>query len=60
MDCALDALKIVLATKSTQQMQIPPQISGLYQQSRAGFPLGFGHASSYVGKGVALIGYAYD
>lgn len=37
--------------------QLPPQISGLYGNSRAGFPLGFGHASSYAGCGVVLIGY---
>lgn len=39
--------------------QLPPQITGLYGKSRAGFPLGFGHASSYVGRGVALIGSVY-
>lgn len=37
--------------------QLPPEIIGLYGKSRAGFPLGFGHASSYVGRGVALVGY---
>lgn len=36
--------------------QLPPQITGLYGKSRAGFPLGFGHASSYAGRGVVLIG----
>lgn len=36
--------------------QLPPKLISLYNNSRAGFPLGFGHANSYVRHGVALIG----
>lgn len=35
---------------------LPANIAGVYQKSRAAFPLGFGHSSSYVANGVALIG----
>lgn len=36
----------------------PPAIKGVIEKSRGAFPLGFTHASSYVGQGVALIGDA--
>lgn len=36
--------------------QLPPTISGFDIESRAAFPLGFGHATNYVSKGVALVG----
>lgn len=36
--------------------QIPPKVHKIYNNSRAAFPLGFGHASTYVRQGVALIG----
>lgn len=53
---AMGAVRTILNTHSPAVRQLPPQIIGLYGKSRAGFPLGFGHASSYAGRGVVLIG----
>lgn len=39
-------------------MKHPPAIKSVVDKSRGAFPLGFAHASSYVGHGVALIGDA--
>lgn len=47
----------VLASKS-KITQLPPSVIKLQENSRAAFPLGFGHASSYVCNGAALIGDA--
>lgn len=54
---AMGTVQSIFNNNSSVIQQIPPQISGLYGKSRAGFPLGFGHASSYVDRGAALIGY---
>lgn len=48
----------VLPFKKNQMQQLPPQVLKVQEKSRAAFPLGFGHASSYVCGGAALIGDA--
>lgn len=52
----MQGIKTILNNESHIVRQLPPQITGLYEASRAGFPLGFGHASGYIDTGVALIG----
>lgn len=48
----------VLQFNKNQIQQFPPRVVMLQEGSRAAFPLGFGHASSYVCGGAALIGDA--
>jgi ubiquinone biosynthesis monooxygenase Coq6 len=48
----------VLALNKNKIQQLPPKVVKLQDKSRAAFPLGFGHASSYVCGGAALIGDA--
>ncbi|XP_063908111.1 ubiquinone biosynthesis monooxygenase COQ6, mitochondrial isoform X2 [Zophobas morio] len=43
---------------STSMTQCPPKVLGCDIKSRAMFPLGIGHATNYVSKGVALVGDA--
>lgn len=56
-EMAMGTMRSILNSNADIVRQLPPQITGLYGKSRAGFPLGFGHASSYVGRGVVLVGY---
>lgn len=55
-DVAMNSVASFLGTDPQAGRQLPPKLSSLYNDSRAGFPLGFGHADSYVRRGVALIG----
>lgn len=48
----------VFALNRNKIQQLPPRVMKLQEGSRAAFPLGFGHASSYVCGGAALIGDA--
>lgn len=48
----------VLSLNKNKIQQLPPRVVKLQDGSRAAFPLGFGHASSYVCGGAALIGDA--
>lgn len=55
----LEALNSFMGRNSAQQLrQYPPKVQGIVEKSRACFPLGFLHASSYVTAGAALIGDA--
>lgn len=48
----------VLVLNKNKMQQLPQKVVKLQDKSRAAFPLGFGHASSYVCGGAALIGDA--
>lgn len=48
----------VFSLNKNKIQQLPPRVVKLQDGSRAAFPLGFGHASSYVCGGAALIGDA--
>ncbi|XP_076257891.1 ubiquinone biosynthesis protein COQ6, mitochondrial isoform X2 [Rhynchophorus ferrugineus] len=54
----LDTALRMLNCSSVEQKQSPPKIEGIEPNSRACFPLGFGHSSQYIRKGVALVGDA--
>lgn len=53
---ALQQLLQGLSMQSEIARQLQPSISGVVAGSRAAFPLGFGHATSYIANGVALVG----
>jgi ubiquinone biosynthesis monooxygenase Coq6 len=54
----MKAVEGVLSMNRNKIQQFPPKVVKLQEGSRAAFPLGFGHASSYVCGGAALIGDA--
>ncbi|XP_046751090.1 ubiquinone biosynthesis monooxygenase COQ6, mitochondrial isoform X1 [Diprion similis] len=55
---ALGQLLEGLSLHSGFTRQLQPSIRGIVEGTRAAFPLGFGHAASYVKPGVALVGDA--
>ncbi|XP_034100732.1 ubiquinone biosynthesis monooxygenase COQ6, mitochondrial [Drosophila albomicans] len=58
-DKALQALNAFFGHQGSQhQRQYPPRVCGVQERTRATFPLGFLHASSYVCNGAALVGDA--
>ncbi|XP_030380642.1 ubiquinone biosynthesis monooxygenase COQ6, mitochondrial [Scaptodrosophila lebanonensis] len=58
-DKAVQALNAFFGHTSAQHhRQYPPRVCNVKERSRATFPLGFLHASSYVCRGAALVGDA--
>lgn len=57
-DNLMKTVESVLALNKNKIQQLPPRVIKLQEGSRGAFPLGFGHASSYVCGGAALIGDA--
>lgn len=57
-DNVMKAVDSVLSFGKNKIQQFPPTVTKVQEGSRAAFPLGFGHASSYVCGGAALIGDA--
>lgn len=57
-DKALSTLNSIMGRNLSTIRQYPPRVCGVFDKSRATFPLGFLHASSYICTGAALIGDA--
>lgn len=57
-DTVLKGLGTFIGTNTTTIDMLPPQVVGVKDKSRAGFPLGFGIYSKYVTQGAVLIGDA--
>jgi ubiquinone biosynthesis monooxygenase Coq6 len=57
-DNVMKTVEGILALNKNKIQQFPPKVVKVQDGSRAGFPLGFGHASAYVCGGAALIGDA--
>ncbi|XP_070167133.1 ubiquinone biosynthesis monooxygenase COQ6, mitochondrial [Polyergus mexicanus] len=60
-ESGMHALRQLLANLSLQtgvSRQLQPSVAAIVEGSRAAFPLGFGHAASYVQQGTVLVGDA--
>ena len=55
---ALEQLLQSLSLQTGVTRQLPPSVSKIVEDSRAAFPLGFGHSTCYVKPGTVLVGYA--
>lgn len=58
-ESGMAALRQLLQTLSLQtgaHRQLPPSVASIVEGSRAAFPLGFGHATSYIHSGAVLVG----
>ena len=58
-ESGMHTLRQLLAGLSLQtgvSRQLQPSVAAIVEGSRAAFPLGFGHAASYVQPGTVLIG----
>lgn len=55
---AMDTFKSIMGNNMGESPQFPPRITGLIEKSRAAFPLGFSHNSTYVTRGAAIVGDA--
>ncbi|XP_063700227.1 ubiquinone biosynthesis monooxygenase COQ6, mitochondrial [Culicoides brevitarsis] len=55
---AMDTFKSIFGNNMGEGPQFPPKIVGVVDKSRAAFPLGFSHNSTYVMQGAAIVGDA--
>nr|CAD7440132.1 unnamed protein product [Timema bartmani] len=53
----LDSILDSLMLRSSAVRQLQPSVAEIEPDSRASFPLAFGHSTRYVGAGVVLIGF---
>lgn len=57
-DDVMKSVHKLIKTTTGQRLEAAPVVEGEVERSRAAFPLGLGHTSTYVAQGVCLIGDA--
>uniref|UniRef100_A0A182IW11 Ubiquinone biosynthesis monooxygenase COQ6, mitochondrial n=1 Tax=Anopheles atroparvus TaxID=41427 RepID=A0A182IW11_ANOAO len=57
-DDVMKSVHMLIKTTTGQRLESAPVVEAEVPSSRAAFPLGLGHTSTYVGQGVCLIGDA--